>query len=93
VFYTYSIFSLPLQPIEREHDPDMLEALLRLAKPFMLRRLKRDLLHELPPRTEIDQYVGLTAKQVAMYSSVVEDIMGQMQNGGGRGLIFKLLTS
>lgn len=30
----------------------------------MLRRIKKDLLHELPPKTEIDQYANLVPKQV-----------------------------
>lgn len=58
----YFVLLLP-KPIEREHDPVAHDQLM-LPKPFMLRRLKKDLLHELPPKTEIDQYATLVPKQV-----------------------------
>jgi hypothetical protein len=41
------------EPIERSQDPAVLARLRRLVSPFLLRRLKTEVLGELPPRTEI----------------------------------------
>jgi hypothetical protein len=40
-------------PIERNHDTEALVRLRRIVAPFMLRRVKDKVLHELPPMTEI----------------------------------------
>ena len=40
--------------------------------PFILRRLKSTVAQDLPPKTVIEQRVGLSARQVRMYKAVVE---------------------
>ncbi len=41
------------EPIEKGADKDRLKALSRVVRPFILRRTKKEVLTELPPRTEI----------------------------------------
>lgn len=49
-------------------DQKLLPALIRSrARPFILRRLKNDVLHQLPKTTEIHEYIELTRKQRAAY--------------------------
>jgi SNF2 family DNA or RNA helicase len=54
-------------PIERTGDPDARAALSRVLRPFMLRRTKAEVARELPPRTEIDVSVALSADEWSLY--------------------------
>lgn len=57
-------------PIERYGDVDKLSALQRRVTPFLLRRLKRDVAKELPPKTEILVPVELEGKQRELYEHI-----------------------
>ena len=68
-----------------------------LVKPFLLRRRKSDpgIAPELPPKTETDRPVALTAEQSTLYRKHVDDVMGQIRASQGiarSGLVLKLLT-
>ena len=54
-------------PIQRENDKEALESLRRKIFPFLLRRLKRDVLKELPDRTEQTLYVEMEKAQADFY--------------------------
>ncbi len=54
-------------PIQRDNDKEALEALRRRIFPFMLRRLKRDVLTDLPDRIEQTLYVEMTPQQAELY--------------------------
>ena len=54
-------------PIQRDDDKDALNALRRKIFPFMLRRLKRDVLKDLPDRIEQTLYVEMSAEQADFY--------------------------
>jgi superfamily II DNA or RNA helicase len=41
------------EPIERDRDPERVQALSQIVRPFILRRTKQEVLKELPPRTEV----------------------------------------
>ncbi|MFE3654578.1 DEAD/DEAH box helicase, partial [Streptomyces sp. NPDC059152] len=74
------------------------ERLARLVRPFLLRRRKSDpgIAPELPPKTETDQAVALTAEQAGLYEAVVREGLGEISGADGlarRGLVVKLLTS
>ena len=58
------------QPVEREADHDRQKSLARRVAPFMLRRTKTQVVKELPPKTEIVQYVELEGKQRALYEGI-----------------------
>jgi superfamily II DNA or RNA helicase len=84
-------------PIERDHDTETTERFARQIKPFLLRRRKTDpgIAPELPPKTETDVAVLLSAEQATLYKAVLDDALEQIEGTEGiarQGLVFKLLT-
>ncbi|MEU8888293.1 DEAD/DEAH box helicase [Streptomyces sp. NPDC048442] len=84
--------------VESGEDPEAVERLSRLVRPFLLRRKKSDpgIAPELPPKTETDHPVSLTREQAALYQAAVHETMAAIEASEGiarRGLIMKLLTS
>jgi superfamily II DNA or RNA helicase len=84
-------------PVERHRDPEATEAFASLVRPFLLRRRKIDpgIAPDLPPKTETDQIVPLTAEQATLYEAMVRETMAQIATAEGiarRGLVLKLLT-
>ncbi|MEW1718107.1 DEAD/DEAH box helicase [Streptomyces sp. NPDC093109] len=84
--------------VERGEDPAAAERLAALVRPFLLRRRKSDpgIAPELPPKTETDRAVQLTAEQAGLYEAVVRETLAAIAGSGGierRGLIVRLLTS
>ncbi|MFO1498076.1 MAG: SNF2-related protein [Verrucomicrobiota bacterium] len=59
-------------PIARERNPDAHARLGRRVRPFLLRRLKRDVARELPERIEQVAYCELTDDQRAAYQQILE---------------------
>ncbi len=57
-------------PIERARDEERLAILRRRITPFVLRRLKRDVVRELPPKTEVVRPVELGSAQRDLYESI-----------------------
>jgi superfamily II DNA or RNA helicase len=85
-------------PVEKYADPDVTARLSRVVRPFLLRRRKSDpdIAPELPPKTETDRLVPLTAEQARLYERVARDTMTSIRSATGisrRGLVLKLLTS
>ncbi|HEX8793634.1 MAG TPA: DEAD/DEAH box helicase [Polyangiaceae bacterium] len=58
------------QPIEKRGDVERLAALREAVAPFVLRRLKRDVAKELPPKTEVVLPVELGAEQRELYEAI-----------------------
>jgi SNF2 family DNA or RNA helicase len=84
-------------PIERHRDPDVTERLAHVVRPFLLRRRKSDpdIAPELPPKTERDVVVPLSAEQITLYEAMVRETLDQIARSAGierRGLVLKLLT-
>ncbi|MER5466724.1 DEAD/DEAH box helicase [Streptomyces sp. NPDC002668] len=81
-------------PPEHAHTA---ERLAHLVRPFLLRRRKSDpgIAPELPPKTETDQLVALTAEQAALYEKLTREAMAAIRTGEGierAGQVLKLLT-
>jgi len=57
-------------PIEKRGDEARLEALRELVAPFVLRRLKRDVAKELPPKTELLVPVEARGQQRELYEAI-----------------------
>lgn len=57
-------------PIERDGDGETRKRLKKLVQPFMLRRIKTQVLEELPPKTEIIIEVELSQKEQAFYEAL-----------------------
>ncbi|HEU4490332.1 MAG TPA: DEAD/DEAH box helicase, partial [Jiangellales bacterium] len=84
-------------PVERYRDPETTERLAQLVRPFLLRRRKTDpgIAPELPPKTETDRVVPLTAEQTTLYEALVRESLDEIRRTEGiarRGLVLKLLT-
>jgi superfamily II DNA or RNA helicase len=58
------------QPIEQRGDEERLAALREVVAPWVLRRLKRDVARELPPKTELSLPVELGAEQRELYEAI-----------------------
>lgn len=54
-------------PIQRDGDKEVMAALRRKIFPFMLRRLKKDVLEELPERIDQKLYVEMDTQHAALY--------------------------
>ncbi len=59
-------------PITREKNPDAQTRLSRRLRPFLLRRLKREVAADLPAKLEQVSYCELTDDQRAVYQQVIE---------------------
>ena len=84
--------------VESQADPAAAERLARLVRPFLLRRRKSDpgIAPELPPKTETDRTVPLTAEQAGLYEAAVREGLAEIREAHGlarRGLVVRLLTS
>ncbi|MFT5702120.1 MAG: hypothetical protein ACI8ZB_005028 [Desulforhopalus sp.] len=56
-------------PIERDQDAEARNHLRKLIRPFILRRLKRDVLQELPAKTEITLEVEMSPEEELLYEA------------------------
>jgi superfamily II DNA or RNA helicase len=64
--------------IENENDRETRQQLKKLISPFILRRLKSDVLTELPPRTEITLHVELSEAEAALYEAMRRQALERM---------------
>ncbi|WP_284741221.1 DEAD/DEAH box helicase [Amycolatopsis sp. RTGN1] len=85
------------RPIERDRDKAVTERLAATVRPFLLRRRKSDpdIAPELPPKTETDRFVPLTAEQTTLYEAVVRENLDEIREKQGierRGQVLRLLT-
>ncbi len=65
-------------PIEANKDRQAQRRLKNLIQPFILRRLKTDVLTELPSRTEITLRVELSAEESALYEAIRQKAVEKM---------------
>ncbi|TPW19750.1 MAG: SNF2-like protein, partial [Elusimicrobia bacterium] len=84
-------------PIERFQDAEAAALLKRIARPFVLRRLKSDpkIVPDLPDKAEMKVYCTLTREQATLYRAVVKDMMERIEASSGisrRGLVLSALT-
>ena len=74
-------------------DEDELEELKILINPFILRRLKRDVISELPEKIEKKYYVQMTSDQRLAYKNYMKDVKLSIKNGEeDKVTIFSYLT-
>ncbi len=86
-------------PIQKENDKDATRSLRRRIFPFMLRRLKKDVLTELPDRVEQTLYVEMEAEQNRLYEQrrryYLDRVNENIQNEGiqkSQFVVFQALT-
>ncbi len=73
-------------PIVREGDPRALERLNRLSSPFILRRLKQQVLTELPPKTERVLPATMEESQRLVYTDTLSALRQQLESSRGTPL-------
>jgi non-specific serine/threonine protein kinase len=71
-------------------------SLRNLVRPYILRRLKtdRNVISDLPDKTEVKAFCQLTRKQAALYQQAVKELAAQLGNAEGiqrRGLVLAFL--
>ena len=75
-------------PIERDQDNEARNRLRKLIRPFILRRLKSDVLQELPPKTEITLEVEMSKDELLLYEAqrlkALENIDAHDEEGAGQ---------
>jgi SNF2 family DNA or RNA helicase len=69
----------------QEGRPEAISALRKRIRPFVLRRLKKDVAPELPPRTESVLRVSLDDKERAVYDSVLAATRAQVVSAVSEG--------
>ena len=86
-------------PIQRDGDKDAMASLRRRIFPFMLRRLKRDVLTELPDRIQQTLYVEMDPAQAEyyeqrrrFYKEKVDDAIAAEGVGKSQFVMFQALT-
>lgn len=66
-------------PIVKHHDQEAEEELKQLIQPFILRRLKKDVLQSLPEKTEEVVYAPLVGKQAKLYQARAINLLKRLQ--------------
>ncbi len=72
-------------PIEQRQDREAGRQLKRLIRPFILRRLKSEVLSELPERTEITLHVELSEAERLFYEALRRSAIERISQVGGQG--------
>jgi superfamily II DNA or RNA helicase len=88
-----------LHPIQENNDEDALRDLKARIYPFMLRRLKKDVLKDLPEKTEETSYIELEETHLALYhqrrqeyKNLIDGIISKGETAKSSIIILKALT-
>ena len=77
--YKYEVFRRDFEaPIIKNQDEAAMERLKKMTSPFILRRLKRDVLKDLPDKIEKIHYVKFEKKQQELYDAQVVHMRQQI---------------
>ena len=81
-----------LLPIERDGSDAARHRLRRLIAPYVLRRLKADVLDDLPDRTEITLHVKLSEAEANLYEALRRRALEELEAAGEQGGQMRLLA-
>lgn len=80
-------------PIERFHDREAKLQLKKLIRPFILRRIKSQVLEELPLRTEVTLEVEMSPEESLFYEALRQNAIDSLENNDDRkGRHLRILT-
>ncbi|MDE6398895.1 MAG: DEAD/DEAH box helicase, partial [Clostridiales bacterium] len=82
--FTYPKFRDTLETEVVRGNEEAAQRLSRRIKPFILRRLKTDVLKELPPKTETDVLCPLIGEQRDLYAANLATVRESLTNAGER---------
>ena len=78
--YSYQQFREEIEsPIVREQDKEALERLQKMIRPFVLRRLKKDVLKDLPDKIEKNVFAKLEGEQSELYRARAQRLAMELQ--------------
>ena len=78
-----SWFSLSSSAGESDKTDNVVKRLHAMLKPFMIRRVKKDVATELPPKKETKLYIGLTEMQMEYYTKILRREVVELNGIGG----------
>jgi len=85
-----------VQNIDKDQDPELVETLKSLIKPFILRRTKEQVAKELPPKTEMILYCEMGEEQAKIYDqyrlSIKENLMANIEREGLKNVQMHVLA-
>lgn len=95
--FNYSKFSKTYEiPIIKNDDKNALSELNKHIKPFILRRLKKDVIKELPPKIERKLLVEMTKEQKSLYAYYLKnarkEVSEEIKGGGFNKSRIKILS-
>ena len=73
-------------PIVKEDDQDCLNRLSQMVGPFILRRLKKDVLKDLPDKLEEVRYVGMGKEQKKLYDAEIARLKNKVMAEDDEGI-------
>ncbi len=81
-------------PIERYNNREARLKLKKLIRPFILRRIKSQVLEELPPRTEVTLDVTMSAEEMHFYEALRQNALEILERAGDntKGRHLQILT-
>ena len=80
------------KPIVKSKNPDAASQLRRLVQPFLLRRLKSDVLKELPAKQEYVRRISLSEEEKKLYYANVQAALANLGDNDGKMQILAALT-
>lgn len=84
--YTYKKFKERFEaPVVREADEQARENLHLMVAPFILRRMKKDVLSDLPEKVETMMTSEMTAEQSKLYAAYAAQLLSESEGGLGDG--------
>ena len=63
-----------------QNNPQIVNKLHRILRPFMLRRLKKDVSKDIPPKMEINIYCGMSVLQKKWYKNVLQRNLSEINS-------------
>ncbi|MCF8109411.1 MAG: DEAD/DEAH box helicase [Desulfohalobiaceae bacterium] len=67
-------------PIQKHQDQEQKKILKRMIQPFLLRRLKSEVMEELPARTEVTLQVKMSREEAAQYEALRRQAVENLEN-------------
>ena len=90
--FRYSYFMKNYEkPVVAEGDMQKSDRLKRMVEPFILRRLKKDVLKELPEKMETTRYITLSEEEKKLYTANLSQVNLALQGSDGKDKI-KILS-